>query len=95
MMTKAFALDLAERALWTFVQTFVAVASATSIASGADLKTAVISAASAGGAAVLSLLKGALAGLKTGTASTSGTVAETAVEQAKPAEREHPLDGPQ
>lgn len=88
--TKAYLLDLGERAFWTFVQAFIAAFTFVGLPmDGATLKTALYSAAAAGGAAVLSLLKSALAGLKTGTASTSTTVAQTAVYPVEPHTPEH------
>lgn len=68
---RAFALDLAERAGWTFLQAFGAYFGVAQYNSPAELKTAVVAASVAGGAAVLSLLKGVLAGTRTGTASMS------------------------
>ena len=64
-----FAKDLAERAGWTFVQAAAASAAVGQVTSLNEVKQAALSAAVAGGAAVLSLVKGVIAGTKTGTAS--------------------------
>lgn len=66
---RAFALDLVERAGFTFGQAFVASFSVAQVGSSGEVKQAALAAAVAGGAAVLSLLKGVLAGIRTGTAS--------------------------
>lgn len=65
----AFAKDLAERAGWTFVQAAGASIAVGQVANMGELKQVALSGAAAGGAAVLSLIKGVIAGTKTGTAS--------------------------
>lgn len=76
MITRTFALDLLERAAWTFVQAFLGVFVAVSAlpVHVADWKTLAGSAFGAGVAAVGALLKGVLAGLNGVSASTSKTV---------------------
>lgn len=64
-----FAKDLVERAGWTFVQAAGASVAVGQVTSLNEVKQAALSAAVAGGAAVLSLIKGVIAGTKTGTAS--------------------------
>lgn len=73
---RTYALDLAERAGWTFVQTAAASLAGAQVTNFSELKQVAIAAGIAGGAAVLSLLKGVLAGVRTGTASTSVKVAK-------------------
>ena len=84
-ISRTFAIDLAERAGWTFLQAFVGTASAVIV--GANTQNVVhldfwqqLGAAGlgAGVGAVTSLVKGVTAGLITGTASTSKTVAAAA-----------------
>jgi len=65
-----YAKDLGERAGWTFVQGAASTFAVAQLSSFNELKSAAIAAGVAGGAAVLSLVKGVLAGTKTGTAST-------------------------
>lgn len=84
-ISRTFAIDLAERAGWTFVQSFVAAAALVLV--GANTQNVIhlsfwqqVGAAGlgAGVGAVTSLVKGVAAGLFTGTASTSKTVAASA-----------------
>lgn len=65
-----FARDLAERAGWTFVQSAAPSFAAVQLTSWNELKAAAVAGSVAGAAAVLSLLKGVLAGTRTGSAST-------------------------
>ena len=76
---RAFALDLAERAGFTFVQAFIASFGVAQASSAAEMKHAALAAAVAGGAAVLALVKGVLAGTRTGTASLSKAAATWSV----------------
>lgn len=94
-ISRTFAVDLAERAAWTFVQAFVGTASAVIV--GSNTQNVVhlsfwqqLGAAGfgAGVGAVTSLVKGVGAGLITGTASTSKTVA------AAPPAGAHAADSP-
>lgn len=85
-MTKAYALDLAERAVKTFGQAFIGAIVASYVAGSitdiADVnawKKVAASAVVAGLSAVVSLITSALSAAKTGTASLSRTVAETSV----------------
>lgn len=85
---KAFAIDLAERAAFTFVETAGGTVASLYLAGAIDnvadvaaWKKLAIAAGASGLAAVISVVKSALAGLKTGTASVSPTVAATAVPQ--------------
>lgn len=76
---KTFALDLAERAAWTFVQAFAgAVVGLSQVTSLDDVKSAALAGLGAGVAAVASLVKGVIAGLRTGSASSSLKVTEAA-----------------
>lgn len=78
---KTFARDLAERAGWTFLQSFVGVfAAASSFTSIGDVKVAAMAGLGAGVASVASLVKGVSAGTVTGTASSLKTA------EAKPAD---------
>lgn len=72
---KKFALDLAERAGWTFVQAAGPILVGAQLTNWAEAKTALVAAGLAGAAAVLALVKGVAAGVRTGTASTSRVVA--------------------
>lgn len=85
-MTRTFIVDLAERAGKTFVQAFVGVLSTAYLAGAltdiADInawKKLLGAAVAAGVAALASFVTSTLSGLKTGTASASKAVAETAV----------------
>ncbi len=77
-----FAKDLAERAGWTFVQAAAASVAVGQVTSLNEVKQAALSAAVAGGAAVLSLVKGVIAGTKTGTASSLKNQAVSEAESA-------------
>lgn len=72
---KRYATDLAERAGWTFLQAAAPVFGAAQLSSWGEVEAAAVAAGVAGGAAVLSLAKGVLAGVRTGTASSSRKVA--------------------
>lgn len=84
---KAFVIDLAERAAKTYVQAFAGAIALAYVAQAANFNAVdieawkkVVGAASAAGvAAVLSLIMSVVSGFKTGTASASKTVAQTAV----------------
>lgn len=82
MVTKTFALDLVERALWTFVQAFVGTLTAVSAMpiDVTEWKSLAGTALGAGVAAVVSLVKGVAAGVKLGSASTSKAVTAVTVE---------------
>jgi hypothetical protein len=72
---RAFALDLAERAGSTFVQTFATTVVGSQLTSWAEVKQVAVAGALAGGSAVLSMVKGVVAGTRTGTASLSKVAA--------------------
>lgn len=65
-----YAKDLAERAGWTFAQAAASTVTAAQLTSWHETKSVAVAACVAGGAAVLSLVKGVLAGTRTGSAST-------------------------
>ena len=65
-----YAKDLAERAGWTFAQAAGSTIVAAQLTSWHEVKSVAVAAAVAGGASVLSLVKGVLAGTRTGSAST-------------------------
>lgn len=77
-----YAKDLAERAGWTFVQAASSTFAAAQLGNFNELKSAAIAASVAGGASVLSLVKGVLAGTRTGSASTLKHQAVSAAEDA-------------
>lgn len=90
MITKAYLIDLVERAVWTFGQGFVSALVLAWGGAGLDVQHVTdwsswqkvgVAAVGGGVAAVLSLVKSVIAGFVTGSASTSKTVAATAVEQ--------------
>lgn len=72
---ETYALDLGERALSTFWQAAAPVFAGAQLTNWSELKAAAAASAVAGGAAVLSLIKGVMAGARTGTGSTSLKVA--------------------
>lgn len=78
----AYAKDLAERAGWTFCQAAASTVTAAQLTSWHETKSVAVAACVAGGAAVLSLVKGVLAGTRTGTASTVKAQAVEQLEQA-------------
>lgn len=84
----AFAKDLAERAGWTFVQAAGASVAVGQVDNLGELKQVALSGAVAGGAAVLSLIKGVLSGTRTGTAS---SLKQAAIQEAEAAGA-HALD---
>ena len=65
-----FARDLAERAVWTFVQAFLGVFAVSNVSSVAELHALALAAVGAGIAAVASLVKGVAAGAVTGSPAT-------------------------
>jgi hypothetical protein len=82
---RAFAVDLTERVLSTFLQAFIASFGVGEFRDVGEAKAAAIAAAVAGGAAVLSLLKGVVAGAATGTPAATKTPPAADPEPAAPA----------
>lgn len=78
----AYSKDLAERAGWTFVQAAASTFTVEQVGNFAEMKSAAVAAGVAGGAAVLSLVKGVLSGTRTGSASSLKRAAISEVESA-------------